>query len=667
MGVEVAWGRPLSMTNRITCLAEGKGTIWAATDSALFAVDVAGKKLVKKYTLADGLPDEPTDALHNDGRFLWIIQRGGLAALDLRSAKILGEGMPRFSHAKVISDGNHAWVIADSGTYVYSHEAGSWKTAPPIPIGEEISRFLARGIWEGRRQQALRGLLGDPILFDGDVYIPSRGALYRYRQSSRRWSKVSGDAWKAATSGGRVFFIGASGVGEYDPATDETQHYSVGEDMPNGRPAFLLATNRNVWVALEAQPQSESHRAGEGGVARFDLRTRKWTSYIEINGRKADQVTALQLVGGDVWYATQDYTEVAEIVAHPGMAHVKRTRPKVKGLSLHTYPATGDGWRTITLPIPEGEPRMILGQKGTYNEGKMVPRRLLAMAPGQRAMVCHFDMYPRDYYSGYCPTIGIFAERDQPDEPWTASFANQADQLRLQGEHPAVLLISGSHGRRIVLAVGHNEVLGVFRDNAGTIWAVTEGCVAWFDDGERRWHRVVEPRYRFYWRATAAAADRKSIYIGSDCGLISRIDRKTYKPEVLVCLHKRKVTRLALDNEGKLWARTDSSNCRRLPLQLEAVPTGPAAEVVAFDGENWMPAEEWPPQLQAPQSRWAFESKRNFILRKAESGAAREPPFFLAGAFRPKVLLHDPIDPCLWISTYCGLVKLRIENQTTSE
>jgi hypothetical protein len=666
-GVEVSWGRPLSMTNRITCFSEGKGYIWVATDSAVFGVDTAGKPLAKQFTVAHGLPDEPTDALHADGRILWILQRGGLAALDLDSEKFLTEGMPRFSHAKIAADGGRAWVIADTGTYIYSHGAGSWETAPAIPTGEEIARFLARGVWEGRREEGLRGLLGDPILFGGDVYIPSRGALYRLHQSSKSWSRVSGDAWKAAKSEGRVFFIGASGVGEYNPATDETVHYKVGEDIPNGRPTFLLATERDVWVALEAQPLSESHRAGAGGVARFDLRSRKWVSYREINGQKADQVTALELLGGDVWCATQNYTEVAEIVAHPGMAHIKRTRPKVEGLSLHNYVAREDRWGTLTLPIREGERRMILGQSGTYNEGSMVPRRLLALAPGTLTMLCHFDMYPRDYYSGYYPTIGLFAKRDGPGGAWEASFTNHADQLILQGEHPSVLLLSGSHGPQIVLAGGHNEVLGLFRDEAGTVWAVTEGCVAWFDESGKRWHRVVEPHYRFYWRATAAAADHENIYIGSDCGFVTRMDRRTHESEVLVCLPRRKVAQLALDDKGVLWVRTEDSPCRRLPVQLEDIPKGPDTRVVVRQGKEWVAADEWPPERKSLENRWTFEGKTNFVLRRTPSSPTGERVLFLAGVFRPEVLLHDPIDRCLWVSTFCGLVKLPIPTEATSE
>jgi len=660
-GMDAVWGRPLSMTNSITSFAKGRRYIWVATDSALFAVDAATKKVVKTYTPADGLPDEPTDALYNDDHFLSIVHRSGLAALDLRSDKFMTEGMPSFSHARIVSNGRRTWVVADTGTYTHSHETGSWRTAPPLPTGEEISRFLARGVWTGRRREMLKGLLGEPVLLDGDIYIPSRGSLYRFHNSSQKWSRISGDGSKAVPAKGRLFFIGGFGVGEYDPATGRAVLYKVGEDIPNGRPQFLVVTERNVWVALDSQGLSESYAEGKGGVARFDLKKREWTAYRKIKEQNADQVTALQNIGGHLWCATQSYTEVASIVAHPGMAHVKRTRPKVEGLSMHNYIGDQDEWHTITLSMPEGEPRTILGQKGTHNQGKMVPRRVLAVVPGSPVILCQFDMYPRQYYSGYYQTIGIFAKRDRADGDWVPSFINHADQLDLQGEQPSVLLVSGSHGRRIVLATGHKKVLGLFRHEAGDIWAVTEGCLAWFNEDRQRWHRAVEPAFRFYCRASAATADDKHIWVGSDCGIISKMDKATYESRVSIWLPRREVTQLAWDDAGTLWAKTADSKCRRLPVEMEGVPKGPAAEVVRFDGNEWVAAEGWPAAVQPPADKWAFEKKRNFLLRKTSSDPSGERRCFVGGVFRPRFLLEDPVDGSLWISTYCGLVKLSIK------
>lgn len=657
-GAKAAWGRPLSMTNDITAFAKGKRRIWVATDSALFAVDAATKQVISTYTHADGLPDEPTDALLSDGRFLWIIQRSRLSALDLASGKLVTERMPRFSHARVLADGTHAWVIADTGTYTYSHAIKSWSAAAPLPTGGDIKRFLAKGIWEGRRTEMLRGLLGEPVLLDADIYIPSRGSLFRFHVSSQKWSRISDDAWKVVPANGRLFFIGAFGVGEYDPTANRTASYKVGSAIPDGRPQFLVATEKNVWVALDAQALFESYAAGKGGVARFDFTTRQWTTYMTINGQKADQVTSLQNIRGQLWCATQNYTEVATIVAHPGMAHIKRTRPKIEGLSLHRYVEDKEKWDTITLSIPEGDARMILGQKGTRNEGKMVPRRLLAVAPASRAILCRCDMYPRQYFSGYYPTIGTFAHKDDSARAWTPSFTNHADQLDLQGEQPSVLLISGSHGRRIVLAAGHKKVLGLFRHQTGSIWAVSEGCLAWFDESEGRWRRVVDPPFRFYWRATAAVADTENIWVGSDCGIISRMDKRTYQCRALVCLPRRSVTQLALDENGTLWARTSNSECRRLPVEMKSVPKGPQAEVVKFDGNAWTAAKEWPAKLQAPENNWTFERRRNFLLRKTPANPSGKRTFFVAGVFRPRFLLEDPPDGSLWVSTYCGLVKL---------
>jgi len=657
-GAKAAWGRPLSMTNDITAFAKGKGRIWVATDSAIFAVDAVTKQVINAYTPADGLPDEPTDALLSDGRFLWVIQRNRLSALDLASGKFVTEGMPRFSHAGVVTDGAHAWVIADTGTYIYSHATKSWSAAAPLPTGGDIKKFLAKGIWEGRRREMLRGLLGEPVLLDGDIYIPSRGSLFRFHLSSQKWSRISDDAWKVVPANGRLFFIGGFGLGEYDPAANRTASYKVGSEIPDGRPKFLVATEKNVWVALDAQALFESYAEGKGGVARFDFKTRQWTAYMRINGQKADQVTALENINGQLWCATQNYTEVATIIAHPGMAHIKRTRPKIEGLSLHAYLEDKEKWDTITLPFPEGEPRMVLGQKGTDNDGKMVPRRIVAMAPTRHVMLCQFDMYPRQYFSGYYPTIGVFSGRDGSGRSWTPSFTNHAEQLDLQGEQPSVLLISGSHGHRIVLAAGHKKVLGLFRHQSGNIWAVTEGCLAWFDESEAKWRQVVNPPFRFYWRATAAVADKDNIWVGSDCGIIARMDKRTYQCKALVCLPRRSVTQLALDKGGTLWARTSNSECRRLPVEMRSVPKGPQAEVVKFDGNAWTAAKEWPANLHPPEKNWAFDGKRSFLLRKTPANQSGKRTFFVAGLFRPRFLLDDTPDGSLWVSTYCGLVRL---------
>jgi hypothetical protein len=100
---------------------------------------------------------------------------------------------------------------------------------------------------------------------------------------------------------------------------------------------------------------------------------------------------------------------------------------------------------------------------------------------------------------------------------------------------------------------------------------------------------------------------------------------------------------------------------------LEDIQKGPDTKVVARQGKEWLAADHWPPELKSPENRWTLEGKTNFVLRRTPSSPMGERVLFLTGVFRPEVLLQDPIGQCLWVSTYCGLVKLPIPTEATSE
>ncbi|MFW6161685.1 MAG: hypothetical protein ACODAJ_02895 [Planctomycetota bacterium] len=653
-GAKAVAGRIYSAKIKITAWARDDRFLWAATDTQLHQIDLAGHRLVRSYGKADGLPDWPVDALLSDGRTLWIVHRRGLATLTTGAERVQDREDIRFRFASLHRDDGGVWVIADDATLRFADE-GAPRRLPALPTGTRIARTLERGIWLARRRRQTAYYVADPQSLDGRLYLASFGAVYELADGS--WSRVAAEGWSPRVGHGAVWFLSTKGLVRHDPASKQSRSFGAPEPLPSGRPTHLLVTNAAVWVAVEPQEKGGGRGFAGGGIARLDVGSGKWQRWAKINGQRADRVTALEARDGAVWATALGYQDYKTLSAHPGMMHCKRTVPIPTGLALHRYDPSDGAWRTIAMETPDCERRRILGQRGKQRDGVMVPRIVDATAASRRRLFGIVRMFPKNFYSGYYTTVDQLAARQDLQTPWEARYAHHPQQLGLQGEQPSVLLISESHGKRVVYGVGHDHVLGLFAlgDQA---WAVTEGGVGWFEEAAARWRRVLTTGFRFYWKATAALDDGEHLWVGSDRGIVARLDLATNRFVTLAEFQGRRILNILPPRDGKgcIVDAGLSAKPGCLPVQLGGALPVVEPDVAAFDGKSWQPTKL--PRLTDRAAGWRTGKQANFLLRVDPDTRKRRPAYYLTGVFQPQVLCASPDGRRLWLATYSGLVRV---------
>ncbi|MFP4056824.1 MAG: hypothetical protein ACLF0G_08140 [Candidatus Brocadiia bacterium] len=652
-------GRMLSRRGAFACCAVQGDTLWAATDARLDQVDLASGQRVATFTPADGLPDSPIDQLVPDGESLWLVSRQGLGRLDVATGRIATEGLPAFRIARVAPSEAAVWVVADAGTFVLDRAGGRWRQAPPHPLAERIAERLDQGVWRVRWASATERMIEDAAVAGGKLYVLSMGtlaALDARPEADGRWQTVASDAWAMAPDGEALWVLTSQGVERHGP--DGAKRYTPEDGLAAGRHRFVAVTDSAVWVATEGAAGGE-----DGGLSRFEKATRAWSHARSVGGVPLTHLTWLGLRGERLWAASLMFDKVATLSAHPGMMHVKRTVPEISGLALHHRAPGDDAWQTLRCPLPEGQPRYVLGQRGKVHSGRLVPAAVADLAPGQRSLVALCELRPRRYYGGYCHGIGSVAERPEADGTWTMGFRNASDQVGLQGEQPELLLVSESHGKRVVFAEGQPRALDVFVQ-ADRVWAVTETAIAWRPDGGQQWRKVVANRSRFYWRATALTGDEEHLWAGGDAGTVSRIDRRGLRCTPVACLEGRKITSLGLDREGRLWVFSGPAKVV-LPSGLEGLPRVEADGAMVYDGKSWhaaTPDEQPRPAPPAP-ARYEWVCKGNFLCRRDRKSGETRRVAYLRGVFKPSVLRVAERERSLWLSVYEGILRLRLPDE----
>jgi hypothetical protein len=218
-------------------------------------------------------------------------------------------------------------------------------------------------------------------------------------------------------------------------------------------------------------------------------------------------------------------------------------------------------------------------------------------------------------------------------------------------------------------AVAHDLVLGAFVQG-GTHWAVTDGCAAWFDAGKNAWQRVVEPEYRWYWRATAALEDGGWLYIGSDRGLVCRLEVKTGRFETIGAIRDRSIARLAKGADGRIYAAGQATPLGFLPVFLAGSLKALDGEAAVWDGKSLAPAkiEDLPPAGAAP--KWGmvlFDNKAHFdktqgnwLCERLPGEAQPVPRWYVKEVFHPLFLCEGGAGR-VWLSTYTGLLRLDLK------
>ena len=632
---------------KLLCYAADARTIWAADDQSLYQVDAAAARVVKRYSLSDGLPDAAIQSIALSGGVVWLATRSGLAKVDVRTGRCTTVPGIRFGLARLAAGKSGVWLISDSGAYRLPPGGAKWRKLPEAPALETLAGVSRRGFWWARwRVQAASWL---PRMFatpDG-LYAICLGRLLCYPATGGAWRQITDRAWHAAAQGGAVWALTTGGLVRYDAAGGRMERFAAGEGLPSGRPAALAVGGSAIFVATEADYDSRAKRFMGGGIGRLDLRTGKWTVTRKVGDTDVRFVTALLADGDEAWAACTLYDRIVQLGAHPGMAHVKRYRPHVSGLALLHF--SGKAWRVVPLEKHKPDRRWVLGQKGTYATDAIVPKRFERLWRCRDRLWGVFRMVPERYYSGYYISAGSLAVRT--GGAWRGRFDIRTEELGLAGEQPRLMLISHSHGARLVLAEGHPVVLGM-APVGGRTWAVCESGLFVHDSAAGKFLPVVRTAHRAYWRVTSAAAGRHAVWFAGDAGTISRLDRKTGRLELVGVAEGRKIVDVAvtkdLGGDDVVLARTAATRAV-LPASLERAVRLPAAENIAFDGTKWHASDERVPTVS---SRFSCRNRGNYLYRGKERVA------FVKGVFRPIVLCQDPHASRLWLGTHSGVASV---------
>ena len=622
----------------LLCYAADGGTLWAADDQTLYQVDAAAGKVLKAFDRLAGLPDEPIQSIAPAGRSVWLATRGHLARLDVEVGKIAPVGDIRFAMGRLAAGQSGAWLISDAGAYRLAPGEKQWRPLPDFPGRDQLAGQVRRGFWSAVWHKRMRVLLPSIFATGDGVYVVCANRLLHCPAGGGKWKEISRDVWRASPAGRTVWALTTGGAVRYDPATGKTDRYQAGKGPASGRPVAMAAGSKAFLLASQPDYDGKAKRFVGGGISRLDLAGGEWTVTDEVDGTDVRFITAVLADGDEAWATCILYEKVSQLGAHPGMAHVKRWRPEADGLGLLHY--SGGKWTLQKRKGLKTDQRWVMGQKGTVKKDFIGPETVEMMCRCGDRLWGVYRIVPQHYYAGYFISAGCLAERSAGQ--WQGRFDVRTKELGFEGEQPKVMLISHSHGHRIVLADGHPIALGI-EELAGRTWVITEGGLFVYDPGGDRFTPVLRARARLYWRATAAAAGKECVWFGGDAGTISRLDRKTGRLELIGVAEGRKIERLAVGDGGVL-AVTGKSDAV-LPVSLASVPKLPQGDVLAFDGQRWTASSGRATRQAVPYS---FK-KSNYLYRGARRVA------FLKGIFRPIVLCEDPLGGRLWLGTYAGV------------
>jgi len=673
-------GRWLSLKRRITAWTRHAATLWVAQDNALHQIDLASDRVARTYDKASGLPDRLVYQLLDDGATLWIVHRAGVAALAQGRERVADLPELRATFAQAAADpAGGAWVVADTGTFRLKSPAEKPLAFPPIPTAKRIRKVVENGIWVAHWARRTGHLLASPVVLGTRLYVGSYGDLYELAGGT--WRRIAEGAWGQAPHDSKLWYLTAKGLAAYDPATRKAESFAP-PDSVAGRNARLLVTHAAAWLLIEPMPHVGGQPATGGGLARLDLAERTWRAWREINGLPARNVACIARQNGEIWAVTMNGSFRTKL-AHPGMTTTRRQDFVASGFALHHFDEAKGRWASIPLKLAEVENRLVCGQEGKRSPDAIVPQFIDALSVGATRVFAIARLVPKRFFGGYWPCVEQVAARPGAAGRWAGEFVHHPRQAGLQGEQPLVLNISSGELTRIgsVLkdqlweAVGHDLILGLFAHH-GRHWAVTGGSVACFDEAAGRWRQVLPVEFRWYWRATAALDDGRSLVIGSDRGLVCRLDFRTGRFQLLGALNDRAIARITKAADGALLVAGRQAPLGRLPVQLrDSLKPVVDFDVARFDGKRWTAAkpDDLPPA--GPPPKWAFrqferkdhldKSQGNFLCTRAPRSNALKPRYYVKEVFFPKFLCASADGRRLWLSTYTGILRLDLSTPAT--
>jgi len=501
------------------------------------------------------------------------------------------------------------------------------------------------------------------------LFVGSFGDVYEL--ASGQWKKVLDGAIQQQGHGGKLWALTPTGVVEYDPATGARKTHTDPK-IAEGRFTGMLVTDTDLWITAEPLSEPKSGQPPGGGVGRLDLATNSWQCWKALDGLDACHAVVQAGQDGAVWVMTHQ-GKYQVLAAHPGMTHVEKTLFNPSSFGLHRWDAAKTVWQTTPLTPATLEKRFICGQDGRGSDDEIALQNLerLCVAPDRLFAVTR--LMPRGVFSGYWPSVNSLAVR-RPDGTWNAQFEHHPEQLDLQGEQPLVLNISNK-GEMILKAVGHPAVLDLFRASDAT-WSVTERAVGWFDSSAGTWRKILTLDFNFYWRPTAVLDEGKEVFVGSDRGLISRLDLDTGWCQALGGLKDRTIDQI-VRRDGRLLVSGERAPLGRLPVSMR----GPSADwvdadVAVWDGKIWKPETAARPEAP-PMSPWEFRpvtppKRRGPFLREMHIGnmlwgaigaGAPAPCYYVKEVYAPAFLDFGQDGKRMWISTFTGLLKVDLPDK----
>jgi hypothetical protein len=668
-GTKPVVGRYYPMRDSIGDWCRDGKFLWAVTDNSLIQLDLATGKLVRRYDKSDGLPDRAAYHVASNGKTVWIAYHGGVARLTVGSEKIEDAPELKCRMARVCTAEPGTVVMGDSDMVAAPANSDKWQSYPPMPGADRMKQAVERGIWRPDWRLRMRHS-ASPLLYvdhpNGEcVLVSSFGSLYAFHGARKTWSRIADPAWHVQLAGGKVWFLSGNKLMVRDPKAQKTESYDPPK-IAGGRLTQLLVTDRAAWVAAEPRINNKGKQVAPGGLARLDLETKKWSDWTKVGDVPVDRVAAIAERDGVVW-AVARLGKLMVRYAHPGMTYVRRRTFWATGFALLRYDAKTNGWGTFPLPQEDLDKRLICGQDGSGGMDTIAAQSIPELSIGNRRIVGRLVLFPRKYFSGYWPSVGVVATRDD-DGTWTAKLDHRPAEAGTQGEQPKVLNISNK-GEMVLTAVGHDDVLGLFYKD-GRHWTITEGVIAYCDDATGKWTKVVESGFRFYWRATAALDDGKALYVGSDRGLVSKLDFKTGRFTVLGALEDRTVSRV--ETRGGTGRLVDSVDAPLglLPVQLRDTLKPLDVPVAISDGTNLLSCAIVP-KPRTGKADWFFKSmgrrhrwdrsRGNFLHGPGADGQAATPRFYVKEVFFPAFLCASDDGKRLWVATYTGIVRIDVE------
>ena len=689
-GATAIAGRHFSLERLFTAWARDARYLWVAADNEILQIDLDQAKVVRSFGKKEGLPDQLVYQLASDGKTLWVVHRGGVAALKVGGERVADIPRLKARFARVHADAGGVWVIADTGTFRLKtpDEFGvrpSGRTSPleyglkpALPTAERIRKLVENGIWLTHWARKTGHFLTAPASLGERLYVGSYGDIYELADG--KWEQIAQNGWGQSARNGKLWFADARGLEEFDPATRKTTTWAPPGTV-RGRLTRLVVNHVAAWLVADPNPAANEGPPVGGGLARFDLAAHTWEAWPKIDDAPTNSVACLSPQNGMMWAVTMD-GQFSTKSAHPGMTTTKRLEFKTSGFGLHRFDETTRVWDSFPLKLAELENRLICGQDGQHSPDAIVPQTIEELSVGGSRIFAAARLVPKEYFGGYWPCIEQVATSEPRDGDaekgsyWTAAFSHHPEQTGLQGEQPLVLNISSGELTRIGSnlkdqsweAVGHDLVLGLFARN-GKHWAVTESGVSFFDEaGTQAWQKLVEPEYRWYWRATAALEDGRWLYIGSDRGLVCRLDIEAGRFEFLTALKDRAISRIAKAKDGRLMVVGQPAPLGLLPIQLRGRLRPLDCDAAGFDGTAWAPASpsDLPPAPPAPQ--WLVrqfdrkdqmdKSQGNYLCGPAPGDPEMKPRYYVKEVFFPLFLCASADGGRLWLSTYTGLLRL---------